>query len=80
MKNSITTKTLEEFKAIEGWDKMFSFEIYNHYTEKTLDRISFPSKRVANKWLKNNLKNNIEKRGYCFFSKTDRSIEFCQLF
>ena len=50
----------------------FQIEKFNHLTKKAEGRKSFETKRKANKWLKD----NAEKRGYDYFAKDDRSIEF----
>jgi hypothetical protein len=53
----------------------YPIEIFNHIT-KAVEKVSFESKKEAIKFLKT----NCEKRGYDYFSKTDRSIEFNRLF
>ena len=50
----------------------FQIEKFNHVTQKSEGRKSFKTKKEANEWLKQ----NTEKRGYDYFSLTDRSIEF----
>lgn len=51
---------------------MYSIEIYNNENLETEKTLFFETKRKAN----NFLKNNTEKRGYDFYSKEDRSIEY----
>lgn len=51
---------------------MFSIEIYNNETLTTENTLTFETKRKANKFLKD----NTEKRGYDFYSKENRSIEY----
>lgn len=54
----------------------YSILIYSIATEKELNKVTFETKRQANKFIKD----NTEKRGYDFYSKTDRSIEFRKLY
>lgn len=51
---------------------MYQIKVYHHELSKDLNRLSFPDKRQANKWLKD----NTDKRGYNFFDKEDRSVEY----
>lgn len=55
---------------------MYTIEIYNHETETTEKRVSFETKREANNFV---LK-NCEKRGYDYFSKENRSLEYMKLY
>ena len=51
---------------------MYKLRIFDHVTHYTLNTLSFPTKREANKFLKD----NTVKIGYDFFQKNDRSIEY----
>lgn len=51
---------------------MFSIKIYNNETKNLENTLGFETKRKANKFLKD----NTEKRGYDFFSKENRSLEY----
>ena len=55
---------------------MYNVEIYNHETKKTIETFGFETRKEANKFIKD----NAEKRGYDFFSKNDRSIEYNKLY
>lgn len=55
---------------------MYQIEIYNHETKTAIERLSFETKKEAN----NFLKSNCEKRGYDYFSKEDRSLEYSKLY
>lgn len=51
---------------------MYKLRIFDFVTNHTLTTLSFPTKREANKFLKD----NTDKRGYDYFHKEDRSIEY----
>jgi hypothetical protein len=51
---------------------MYKLRIFNHVTENTVNVLTFETKRQSNKFLKD----NTEKRGFDFFSKEDRSLEY----
>ena len=51
---------------------MFKIRIFDHVTHYTFNTLSFETKRQAN----NFLKKHTDKRGYDYFSKEDRSIEY----
>ena len=55
---------------------MYAIEIYNHENKTTVKRIEFATKKEANKFVKE----NTEKRGYDWFSKTNRSLEYNKLY
>ena len=55
---------------------MFSIKIYNNETSTTENVLTFKTKRKANKFLKA----NTEKRGYDFYSKENRSLEYQKQF
>ena len=51
---------------------MYAIVVYNHQTKINEERLEFSTKREANKFCNN----NCEKRGYDFFSKNNRSLEY----
>jgi hypothetical protein len=51
---------------------MYSITIFDNLTSENQKTIIFDTKRKANKFLKD----NTEKRGYDFFSKDNRSVEY----
>lgn len=51
---------------------MYAINIYDNETKRDIKRLEFETKRKANQFLKE----NCEKRGYDFFSKTNRSLEY----
>lgn len=51
---------------------MFLIKIYNNETKNTEKTLTFETKIKANKFLKE----NTDKRGYDFFSKENRSLEY----
>lgn len=51
---------------------MYNLEVFNNETKLTLKVLKFKTKKEANTFLEL----NCEKRGYDFFDKNDRTLEF----
>lgn len=57
-------------------ENMYSISIKNNENNKDVKKVNFLTKKEANAFIKN----NCEKRGYDYFSKENRSLEYSKLY